>query len=1044
MLEKPFVTRKEWKQHTGAPWRTVHAIWDHIKDYVPGWGYSKAEIDAMWEGYDGGKGQVDWDRVVNKPATFPPDAHAAEHEVGGGDLLAFADITGFGDYLDQAVKAASSPTFAEVIITSDILMTGAGAGKNIKFQGTHGGGGEGITYEDAGGTGRFGLIFPGSDVVALVNRASNGIVEIRANAAGAGEGGEVTVATFEDDLITFAVVVSGEPPTIDAHLATKKYVDDQIGGVNEFIELTDTPGAYAGEAGKFVKVNATPDALEFASLVKADITDTPWLSTDVEVLKLVGATYEDIQDFINTTMSAGRISGGEISDDGDGTVTIAAGTGFIKASDTSSIEETYFFDWAQDTTLVLINNAVNYIYIEYNAGTPRVQTTVTRSDIRLTDMFTLGRVYKENNTLHIVNTGVNLDIHIRREHERLVACRWIENASGGLVSEPAALKLKTTAGIFYVGLDKIETPEVDTSVAGTFTALYRDGGGGWTKELLQTDVNIEKYDDGSGVLANIPANKYSARYVYIDFDGHVYVQYGQAGDKLGDIQAELVPATSNFLNSFAILAARIIVKDGTSPLIEIAGAYEDIFQYKGITDHDDLNGVTSDQHHPQLHAASHADGQGDELSHDALKDYVAKQHRAWEDSIVQNIHDDTIPSSAITQNEGDIDHNALANYVAAEHYDWTNETHDFLTSGTLGAGNATLGTIGCNEITIADDHGLNLQEDISFLGATTENQIKFPDNLADALSFKEGANFYQTFITTNGSEAIQFHKNIGVGASGGVFPAGGTAKIHAAVASGAINLYITTDADDEVAALWLAHDYDDAVSWGGMGLTVDGSLKFSTTGSFVTAGLSVSGDDVVITGALGCGTITTTGDYLLADGNYVGISGAERLEFYTAGYAAFMGCNVGMNINNPDTHLTIYGHYAQVKLLSDSVEGMYIVFVNSDLTSTGYLGMESSAGGTIWPGTTGNSLCLGTGNVKNIHLFTNSIVRVTVDSIGNIGIGLIPTVNMPGLSIEAGLLTLKERATPTADVAYGKIYTKDDNLLYFQSGDGVEHRIAYV
>lgn len=52
-------------------------------------------------------------------------------------------------------------------------------------------------------------------------------------------------------------------PTTNQQAATKKYVDDTVAGVNEFTELTDTPAAYAGEGGKFVVVNATPDALEF-------------------------------------------------------------------------------------------------------------------------------------------------------------------------------------------------------------------------------------------------------------------------------------------------------------------------------------------------------------------------------------------------------------------------------------------------------------------------------------------------------------------------------------------------------------------------------------------------------------------------------------------------------------------------------------------------------------------------------------------------------------------------------------------------------------
>jgi len=77
-----------------------------------------------------------------------------------------------------------------------------------------------------------------------------------------------------------------------------------------------------------------------------------------------------------------------------------------------------------------------------------------------------------------------------------------------------------------------------------------------------------------------------------------------------------------------------------------------------------------------------------------------------------------------------------------------------------GGANVVLGTIGCGTITIADGSSLLLQEDITFGGATTENIIAIPDNLADAFSVKEGANFYQTFITTNGAELVAFGKSI--------------------------------------------------------------------------------------------------------------------------------------------------------------------------------------------------------------------------------------------------------------------------------------------
>jgi hypothetical protein len=97
----------------------------------------------------------------------------------------------------------------------------------------------GITYEDDGGDQRFGINFPGSDVVALMNRASNGVVEIRANTATAGAGGEVTSATFSDTGVDVAgtLDVTGLS-SLDGGLS----ITDAANGT-VYIELTDTTGA---------------------------------------------------------------------------------------------------------------------------------------------------------------------------------------------------------------------------------------------------------------------------------------------------------------------------------------------------------------------------------------------------------------------------------------------------------------------------------------------------------------------------------------------------------------------------------------------------------------------------------------------------------------------------------------------------------------------------------------------------------------------------------------------------------------------------------
>lgn len=55
--------------------------------------------------------------------------------------------------------------------------------------------------------------------------------------------------------------------------------------------------------------------------------------------------------------------------------------------------------------------------------------------------------------------------------------------------------------------------------------------------------------------------------------------------------------------------------------------------------------------------------------------------------------------------------------------------------------------------------------EITFVGATGENKINLPDNLASALDITEGSNSYMDIVTTNGSELIKFGKNVTINAN---------------------------------------------------------------------------------------------------------------------------------------------------------------------------------------------------------------------------------------------------------------------------------------
>jgi len=121
----------------------------------------------------------------------------------------------------------------------------------------------------------------------------------------------------------------------------------------------------------------------------------------------------------------------------------------------------------------------------------------------------------------------------------------------------------------------------------------------------------------------------------------------------------------------------------------------------------------------------------------------------------------------------------------------------------------------------------------------------------------------------------------------------------------------------------------------------------------------------------------------------------------------------------------------------------------------GYLGIEGSAGALYTNSLTNATYLEAKANntiYTNIQFVTggdkdapsNGTARMTITDTGEIGIGTeTPSANAD-LTLESGVLNLKETTTPTADTNYGKVYTKNDNKLYFQDGAGSEHEISFV
>lgn len=319
-------------------------------------------------------------------------------------------------------------------------------------------------------------------------------------------------------------------------------------------------------------------------------------AANIKMLRMAGSTYVSLQEWCNLFQSSGFVSGGTITDSGSGEIDVAAGCGVIKVTD-DELGETRFFDWAAQSNIALTNNATNYIYGSYNGGTPGIHVTTDRTLIKWTDAFTRGRVYRKDNVVHIINSGVQLENLARTNHERLVALRNIEHASGAAISVNTTTRtVAVTAGKFWIGSNPFDTVALDSAGADTIGHFYRNGSGGWTESTVSVVDNVY-YDDSTGTLHEATNNQYVVQYFYHDYGGYPYMQYGQDSYKLAEAQEAKVPDAPSFLDDFAVLRGRVIYKKGVAAYEELVAVEDERFVASTAMNHNDTGGLNTGNYH---------------------------------------------------------------------------------------------------------------------------------------------------------------------------------------------------------------------------------------------------------------------------------------------------------------------------------------------------------------------------------------------------------------------------------------------------------------
>ncbi len=384
---------------------------------------------------------------------------------------------------------------------------------------------------------------------------------------------------------------------------------------NDPVYISDTgdmakdAGSKTRKVGYCVKKAASTMVTSPAGLVWFDGTPAA-TANGVPVDTLNNGSIDTVSEFNSAMASAGRLAGFTISDNGDGSIAITAGNITLRAVD-DPMSTLYTADIGAVDPLALSDTEWNWVYVEYNGGTPQVvATTTARTDFNTNVLVCM--VWRDGTDLHI-NHYRRLDVGdgLGLLQRRLLELNVFDHVSGAALGEPVDLQLSVGAGIWWDARSRFTTAAFDSSVADTWNAYYRDGGGGWTEQAGQDTISNTLYDDGSGVLATLDNKKYGVHWIYLEQDGDLAVLYGQDEYSAKYAEATTPPSAvpSHLAEGHAKLIGRAIVKmDATSfdSLQTTLGA-----TFSGgvdVIEHDDTGGLQGGQagEHYHLTAAEHA------------------------------------------------------------------------------------------------------------------------------------------------------------------------------------------------------------------------------------------------------------------------------------------------------------------------------------------------------------------------------------------------------------------------------------------------------
>lgn len=275
----------------------------------------------------------------------------------------------------------------------------------------------------------------------------------------------------------------------------------------------------------------------------------------------------------------------------------------------------------QNTSLSLTDDSLNYIYVDYNSGTPIYKATINRADINNSSTILVARVMMRSGAVeYVAKTGATALSLVSKNFDKQLQTRGIkgiEKESGFGLSETATRIVNIASGVLWFGDKRTSLGAIAQGGGGVVSDLWYHLSGVWTKTTA-TNYNNTQYDDGTD-LQNVSNNKYAVNWIFRNIEtNEIDIVLGNGDYTLAQAEASEVPSLPDDISYFYLLVGRIIVEKGIDTATAIESIRVEILNPTIISEHNDLGSIQGGSASERYHLTA------TELS-DA-QDAISKKH----------------------------------------------------------------------------------------------------------------------------------------------------------------------------------------------------------------------------------------------------------------------------------------------------------------------------------------------------------------------------------------------------------------------------------